>query len=103
MSKSNKCTGTSEGEDLRIFVKNVTSFVWVRKGVTVILFVCIVLIIVYITISMPKEYSSFNKNMTIVKREITSDWKNLRILGYQFTILILISSIVGKNEPSTVI
>ncbi|BAM40786.1 integral membrane protein [Theileria orientalis strain Shintoku] len=89
--------GATEGEDLRTFVKSVTKFVWVRKGVTVILFLCIVLLIVYITISMPKEYSSFNKNMTSVKREITSDWKNLRILGYQFTILILISSIVGHE------
>ncbi|UKJ88577.2 integral membrane protein [Theileria orientalis] len=89
--------GTSEGKDLTMFVKSVTNFVWVRKGVTVILFLCVVLLIVYITISMPKEYSTFNKNMTIVKREITSDWKNLRILGYQFTVLILISSILGHE------
>ncbi|XP_955512.1 integral membrane protein, putative [Theileria annulata] len=90
--------GALEGEILNKFILSILKFIFIRKVVTVIIFICLVLTIVYIIISLPKEYSTFNENMTSIKRTINLDYKNLRILFYQFILLLIISSIIGHES-----
>ncbi|EAN30679.2 putative integral membrane protein [Theileria parva strain Muguga] len=80
------------------FLSPLLKLIFLRKAVTVIVFICLVLSVVYLIISLPKEYSTFNENMTSVKRSINSDWKNLRILLYQFLLLLLISAVIGHES-----
>ncbi|EKX73108.1 conserved hypothetical protein [Theileria equi strain WA] len=72
-------------------------FMTLRNWMTFFLFLNLIFLLGYISISVPRSYLTFNINMTAIKRPININIANLLIISYQGLILMLMAACIGTS------